>query len=166
MQTFLSLLALSIAAGSFVFAGLQTRILAKQNSVLTATSQLSYNLQVMIRLEDILFQIADDPDSHAHAWSQGSALNRRPEVAIEALLDVMAMAKAAVPYLPDFAKYEPDWDSYINFILDNSHGLRAKLLSRSDWWPELDPFMRRIRDEQAENTKNLVGRARSRSGLY
>jgi hypothetical protein len=175
LQTLLTALAILIAVGSLIFSGLQTRILAKQTAVLTVTSKLSYQFQVITQLEQILFEIADDADSHAHAWSQGSTMNRRPEVAVEALLDVLASAKGATPQLPGFEKYEPDWDSYISFTLENGPGVRAKLLAHPDWWPELDSFARRIRDEQqsgahtngrlADNTfvqaVQILGRPRS-----
>lgn len=61
---------------------------------------------------------------------------------------MLAGAKEATPQLPGFEKYEPDWDSYINFTLENGPGVRAKLLAHPDWWPELDSFVKKISDGQ------------------
>jgi hypothetical protein len=94
-----------------ILAGLQTRILAMQTKSLNAISHLSYNLQVSIRLQDILFQISDDPGSSAYVWGEKGSHNRRPDVAAEALLDVFSMAKAASATLPGFAVNEADWNS-------------------------------------------------------
>lgn len=56
MQILLTVLAILIAAGSLIFSGLQTRIIAKQTAVLTVTSKLSYNFQIINRLEQILLR--------------------------------------------------------------------------------------------------------------
>jgi hypothetical protein len=152
LATSLATLAVLIAAASMVFAGLQTRFLARQTAVLSATSQLSYNLQILARLEDILFQIADDPTSHDHVWNEHSTHNRRPQVAAEALLDTLAMARAATARLPGFANHEDSaWDAYIDSVISLSSTLRATLIAHPDWWPELLSYVNRTNDEPLSN---------------
>jgi hypothetical protein len=161
LEISIAVIAVVIATGSMIFAGLQTRILARQAAELTSTSQVSYNLQVLVRLEEILFQIGDDPASHAYAWGPGSITNQRPELAVEALLDVVVAAKAALVRLPgparkDWVEYEAAWDSYINYIVNNSPGVRARLLVHPDWWPELASFVRTISDEQQDKSEPVA----------
>jgi hypothetical protein len=147
---FLTVLSALIAAASLIFVGVQTRILAKQTRSQNALSHMSFNFQAAIRLQEILFQISDDPDSYAHIWGGKGMHNRRPDVAAEALLDIFAMTKAASTGLPGFAANEADWDSYIDFVLTKSSAVKGKLLAHSDWWPELASFMEKRRDEQQE----------------
>jgi hypothetical protein len=94
----------------------------------------------MQRLQDVLWEAADDPESHARAWGQGCEDNRRPQLATHAILDVVSMALAAVERLPGFSRNGEDWHTYATDILTKSPSLRSEVLSNPNYWPEVLPI--------------------------
>lgn len=140
MDTSLTLLAVAVAAASMIFTGFQTRLLSRQTAMAQATSELSFNLGVMMRLGDILFRIAEDPNSHRHIWGEDTDENDRRHVAIQSLLDVISMALAAVDRLPGFSRNQADWSSYTEYVLEECPTVLKEVLAHPDWWPEVTPF--------------------------
>ena len=141
------------AAAAAVFSGItllvlrkQTRILseqtkmqAEQTRLMYAASELTFNLDVMVRLDDVLRQVAEDPTSHAAIWGEADG-HSVADVMGESVLDVLAMALKACERLPGFASNEEDWTSYAEFVMESSPTLRQKVLDFPKWWPEVTPF--------------------------
>jgi hypothetical protein len=148
MATTLAVTAIFIATASMVFAGLQTRILARQTALLASTSQLSNNTQLLIRLDEVLLMIADDPPSHAHVWGQNNTVNLRPEIAAECLIDVLDAAKDTTARNPGFSAHDAAWDAYIEFVFNNSQNTLDKVLAHPDWWPQIAPSAMRVVNAQ------------------
>src|SRR4051794_32889255 len=121
MLTGLAIGAATAALGSMIFSAWQTRLLS-------ASSELSFNLAVMVRLQEILFEIADHEPSRGHVWPEDDGLNGRPGVATQSLLDVISMALAAVDRLPGFSRNGEDWKSYADFFLVQSPAARKLAL--------------------------------------
>src|SRR5579872_127654 len=70
LQSLLSVTAITIAVGSVIFAAIQNRILARQTRVLQATTELSYNLELIVCLNERILRIADDRGSRAYVWGK------------------------------------------------------------------------------------------------
>lgn len=117
----------------------QTELQAGQYEILASATELQFNLDVMIRLQDVLFNIADDEDSRRVVWGELPDQGR-PQMAADALLDVIAMALKASDRLPNFASNIDDWASYTEYVMSNSPQLRARALSNPKWWPEITPY--------------------------
>jgi len=132
------------AIGSMLFAAFQTRSLATQTKLLRASSELSFNLAVMVRLQEVLFEIADDRQSREMIWPDDDGLNARAGVATQSLLDVLSMAIAAVDRLPGFSRNSDDWSSYTEFVLGQSPATRRLALDNPEWWPEVTPYAHRV----------------------
>ncbi|MEV0803817.1 hypothetical protein AB0I34_39410 [Kribbella sp. NPDC050281] len=131
---------------STVFTGMSVRFLAKQtqaladqNRLMYAASELTFNLDVMVRLQEVLLHVADDESTYQEVWGS-SEENRRPQVAGEAVLDVLSMALKACNRLPGFASNESDWSSYAEYVMATSPALRKRAMDHPDWWPEVTPF--------------------------
>jgi hypothetical protein len=117
----------------------QTELQAEQYEILASATELQFNLDVMVRLQDVLFTVADDDASYSEVWGD-LADNRRPKMAGDALLDVVAMALKACARLPNFASNVDDWKSYTEYLVANSSSLRARALAHPEWWPEVTPY--------------------------
>jgi hypothetical protein len=142
---------------STVFTGMSVRYLAKQtqtladqNRLMYAASELTFNLDVMVRLQEVLFHVANDESTYQEVWG-GSQENRRPQVAGEAVLDVLSMALKACERLPGFASNESDWSSYAEYVMATSPALRKRVLEHPEWWPEVTPFAERAQESAAAN---------------
>jgi hypothetical protein len=122
-----------VAVASMVMTAYQTRLMAR-------ATELSFNLQVMERLQDVLWAAADDADSHAMAWGQDATDNRRPQLSVHAIIDILSMALAACDRLPGFSRNQEDWHTYAADVLRASPALRAEVLSHPKYWPEVLPF--------------------------
>ncbi|GIF00547.1 hypothetical protein [Paractinoplanes rishiriensis] len=147
MEILVAAVAVCVAAASMVFAGLQarsTRLQAQsvleQTSLMQASSELSFNLEVMVRLQEVLLRVADDPQTHQLVWHQDGDENRRPQIASQSILDVLSMALKAVDRLPGFSTNGEDWTSYTRYVLQRSPSLRAEVLKHPEWWPEITPY--------------------------
>ena len=117
----------------------QTELQTGQYEILASATELQFNLDVMIRLQDVLFNIADDETSRNEVWGDRPD-SRRPQMAADALLDVVEMALKACERLPHFASNLDDWKSYTEYVITNSPSLRARALSNPAWWPEITPY--------------------------
>lgn len=130
----------------------QTEILAEQNKmqvaqyeILAAATELQFNLDIMIRLQDVLLEVASDHDSYLKVWGRAND-NRRPQMSADSILDVLSMALKACERLPHFASNESDWSSYVNYVMRQSSSLRSRVLLNREWWPEVVPFAERWTD--------------------
>lgn len=119
--------------------GKQTELQAGQYEILAAATELQFNLDVMVRLQEVLLAVADDDASHNEIWGD-SPENRRPQMAGDAVLDVVAMALKACDRLPHFASNVEDWKSYTEYVMATSPSLRSRALSNPEWWPEITPY--------------------------
>ena len=117
----------------------QTGLQAGQYEILASATELQFNLNVMVRLQEILFNVADDEASRNEVWGNLPGFER-PQMAEDALLDVIAMALKACNRLPHFASNLDDWKSYTEYVIANSPSLRARALSNPQWWPEVMPY--------------------------
>lgn len=142
-----STITLVVAAASMVFSGIQTRHAAMQvrhaNEAVSLSghaAELSFNLEVMARLQDVLFAIADDSASHDLVWGAADTENRRPGVAAQSMLDVLSMALAAMDRLPSPSQDRTDWSSYTKYVLRNSPVVLDQVLQHCEWWPEVVPY--------------------------
>lgn len=150
MELMIALLGVLVASTSTVFAAIQTRKLAQQTELMRASSELSFNLEVMVRLQDVLFAIADHGPSHSLLWGDTDE-NLRPQVSVQAMLDLLSMANAAVGLIPNFSRdKKDDWESYSLHVAKASLALRDEVRSHPDWWPEVTPFVARVCRELGE----------------
>jgi hypothetical protein len=74
---------------SALFTGMSVRYLASQTRVLTeqaklqsdqtrlmyAASELTFNLDVMVRLQEVLLHVADDDAIHKEIWGESNEIN-------------------------------------------------------------------------------------------
>lgn len=152
----------------------QTQLQAGQYEILASATELQFNLNVMIRLQEVLFSIADDEDSRKKVWGILPG-QERPQMAEDALLDVVAMALKACDRLPHFASNLDDWKSYTEYVMENSPSLRARALANPKWWPEITPYAgraqrissrsnpsgSRVADHQVKTAKMLIEHERA-----
>jgi hypothetical protein len=136
----LSILAVLFAGGSVLFSAVQTRHLARQTAVVGSAAELSFNVEIMARLDSVLRTIAEDEATFERFWAQGREEHDRMGVAIQALLDALCMASAATGRLPGFELNAADWDAYTRYVLRSSPVVRQFLDEHLDWWPELRRF--------------------------
>jgi hypothetical protein len=114
-----------------------------QTELMFATSELAFNLDVMIRLDTVLSRVAADPEIHRYVWGETDE-NTTPQLAGDALLDVLSMALKACDRLPGFAaKNLSDWDEYASYVMAASQRLRERVLEVPEYWPEITPYARR-----------------------
>lgn len=141
MELAVALLGVLVASASTVFAGIQARRLAQQTELMRASSELSFNLDVMARLQDVLFAIADHEPSHRLLWGDTQE-NLRPHASVQAMLDLLSMANAAVRLLPNFSRdKKDDWESYTLHVASESSALREEVRKHPEWWPEVTPYV-------------------------
>jgi hypothetical protein len=144
MQTLIGILAIIIAVGSVIFAAIQTRILASQTKVLQITAELSYNLEIIVRMNEAILQIADERKSRAHVWGKVDKQNSRAAHHGRVLLDVLDAAVSGRNRLAQFRDSEfEDWPIYAEYVLERSANLREELRDHSDWWPHLATIAKR-----------------------
>jgi hypothetical protein len=137
MEIKVAIAAVVIAAGSLFFAGWQTRISR-------TAEELTLEREVVTRIDELLFKIADDPPSRRRVWGEGVNEDLRPEVASQALANMLAVALVAVRRLPGFKKNKKAWCSYTKYMLERSPGLRNEILNHPDWWPDVTPVARAV----------------------
>lgn len=123
----------------------QTKLLTQQTEVESSAAELNFNLGVMIRLQQVLYEIADDDAAWEHLWggtpkSEGLPDCRRPVLGVWAMLDVLSMALAACDRLPNFSRNQLDWLQYTLDTLHQSPNLLKEALEVGKiYWPELYP---------------------------
>lgn len=147
MQSLFSVVALTIAIGSVIFAAVQTRILARQAKMLQTTTELSYNLEVIGRMNELLLQIAEHRKSRAYVWGKVGKQNDRTCHQRRAFLDLLDAAVHGVDQLSKFeeSKFE-NWTGYVEYVLEHSQNLRDEVLSHPGWWPAIAPIVDRLTD--------------------
>ncbi len=125
----------------------QTQASLDQNAYLYAATELSFNLEDMMRLDEVLGHVARDDSLHREIWTnrnEGTAV----QVAGDAILDVVAMALKACDRLPGFQTNEEDWKSFGEYLMDNSDRLRDRVLTNREWWPELAPYAQGVASQR------------------
>jgi hypothetical protein len=135
----LSLLAAVAAVGSLAF-------LAKQTKTQSAAAELTFNLEIMKRLDDVLLLIARDERTSACVWSAeppGYAEGGPEQVLTQSLIDPVEMALTAVARLPEFKRNRSDWESYAGDVIDGSAAVRSELAAHPEYWPHLASYDRK-----------------------
>lgn len=130
------------------FSGYQAMQASKQAKLSSSAAELSFNLEVMARLQDILFATARDPASHDHVWGPGDVENNPPGVSAQSMLDVLSMALAAVERMPGFSRNRIDWATYTDDVLRASPALVDLMLKHCDYWPEVVPHANKVAAER------------------
>jgi hypothetical protein len=138
MQNLINILAVVIAVGSVVFVAVQTRILAQQTKVLQRTTELSYNLEIIAQLNEIILQIASKRRSRIYVWGNSGRRNSLTRHEGRILLDVLDAAVSGVTRLSKFENSEfENWHVYAEYVLQSSKNLRDEVGEHPDWWPGL-----------------------------
>jgi hypothetical protein len=144
MQSLVRVVAITVAIGSVIFAAIQTRILARQTKMLQTTTELSYNLELMVRLNEVLFQISDERRSRVYVWGKVGKQNSRSGHEGRALLDVLDAAVSGSNRLLKFRdSHFEDWVRYTEYVLERSRSLRDEVRDHPTWWPNIAPILER-----------------------
>ena len=141
MQSLFSAVAIAIAIGSVIFAAHQNRILANQTKMLQMTVELSYNLEVITHMNEIILQIAGARRSRAYVWGKAGKRNSRSSHEGRVFLDVLDAAVSGVNRLSKLkdSGFE-NWAVYVEYVLQNSRSLRDEVRDHPDWWPSIVPI--------------------------
>src|SRR5215213_5596991 len=92
----LGLIAILVSVMAAGFAGYQAWIGARQIRIQRAASELTFNLELMNRLDEVLLAIADRPEAHAHVWARESTVRPAQDygpghVLTQSLIDVLEL---------------------------------------------------------------------------
>jgi hypothetical protein len=138
MQNLINILAIIIAIGSVIFVAYQTRILAQQTKVLQRTTELSYNLEIIAQMNEIILQIAGKRRSRIYVWGKASRQNDLPHHEGRIFLDVLDAAVSGVNRLSRFEDSEfENWTVYAEHVLRISKNLQNEVREHPNWWPGL-----------------------------
>lgn len=141
MQTVFSVTAITIAIGSVIFAAIQTRILARQTKMLQTTAELSYNLEVIARMNEVILQIAGQRKSRTYVWGKLDKQNNHLCHEGRAFLDVLDAAVSGANRLSKFRDSEfENWAIYTEYVLERSRTLRDEIRDHPAWWPHIAPI--------------------------
>jgi len=104
----LGLIAILVSVMAAAFAGYQAWIGARQIRIQRAASELTFNMDLLNRMDDVLLAIADRPGTRAHAWAWDSPVQPPRDygaghVLTQALIDVLELAMQGTRRLPGFA---------------------------------------------------------------
>jgi len=148
----LGLVAILVSVVAAGFAGYQVWIGARQTRIQRAASELSLNLDLMNRMDDILLEIADRPDVHAHVWTRVSSV--RPvqdygpgHVLTQSLAEVLELAMQATQRLPGFAVNKAGWGSFACEVFDLSAAFRQEVTEHPIWWPTVSHHLQTNRPD-------------------
>src|SRR4051794_20054002 len=137
----LSIVALVVSGLSVVFVLMQTLLMSRSNRTTAAAAELTFNLAVMVQLQDVLLEIAKSPESYAHVWGEPGTetfASPLPRVAGQGLIDMVCMSLKACKQLPNFSENaEQDWKLYAALVMDACPALRQEVLDAPGWWPEV-----------------------------
>ena len=159
----LGLVAILVSAVAAGFAGYQVWIGARQTRIQRAASELSFNLELMNRLDDVLLEIADRPEAHAHVWTRVSSVRPAQDygpghVLTQSLIDVLELVMQATHRLPGFAINKDGWGLYACEAFDLSAALRQEVTEHPKWWPNLSQHLQANRpDAVFRQTRALPG---------
>lgn len=145
MQNLVSIVAIVIAIGSVIFAAIQTRILTHQTRMLQTTAELSYNLEVIARMNEAILQIADRRRSRAYVWGKVGKQNSLSVHQGRVFLDVLDAAVSGKDRLSKLQASEfENWPIYAEYVLKSSTNLRDELREHPVWWPHLAAIAERM----------------------
>lgn len=145
MQILFSLVAIVIALGSVIFAAIQARILAHQTKMLQVTTELSYNLELIARMNELILQIAGERRSRSYVWGKLGKQHSRSRHEGRAFLDVLDAAVSGVNRLSNFRDSGfSNWIAYVEYVLERSQNLRDEVLDHPAWWPNIAPLAERL----------------------
>jgi hypothetical protein len=154
----LSILALIVSIVVAGFTAMQAVHGRRQiNNQVTAT-ELSFNLEVMVRLDTVLKDIAERPETYEHVWTPNPS-ERPPQndclghVMTVSLIDAVELALQATERLPGFAVNEDDWNSYAGYVFQRSGAVRQEVGENPQWWPAMS---RRLEAHVRESASNLA----------
>jgi len=157
MQNLVNILAIIIAIGSAIFVAFQTRILAQQTKMLQRTTELSYNLEVISQMNEIILQIAGKRKSRIHVWGKASKENSLPHHEGRIFLDVLDAAVSGVNRLSKFEDSEfENWAVYAEYVLQNSKNLRGEVCEHPNWWPDLALLIEKLTWDAGPPAGHLV----------
>jgi len=148
MGTLLAIVAVIAAVGSVIFAGWQT-------SISRATAELQVETAVVTRLDDLLFKVAGDPAYCRAVWGE-HAEEGHPQVAPQAIANMLQVGLTAVHRLPGFQDNKESWDSYTKDMLEHSPGVLQEIINHRTWWPEVTPIadgVKRAQEQSAADGK-------------
>jgi hypothetical protein len=142
-----------IALGTLLVLGYQTMQLAHQTqqnqdslSLSASAAELSFNLEVMKRNQEVMFKVEETPECREYVWAKQVDRTKKPSgLAVQcgdAILDVLSMALAAVGRMPGFGHNGDDWESYTRHMMQSCPNLRQRVLDNPVWWPEVTPYAR------------------------
>jgi len=139
-----------MAAG---FSGYQAWIGARQIRIQRAASELTFNLELMNRMDDVLLAIADRPEAHAHVWAWDSSVPPAQDygpghVLTQALVDVLELAMQGTHRLPGFAVSKEGWGLFACEAFDLSAALRQEVTEHPKWWPNLSDHLQANRPDE------------------
>jgi hypothetical protein len=137
MENSIAIVAAIAAIGSFIFAGRQTRISR-------ATAELQVETDAVTRLDDLLFKAAGDPAFRRAVWGE-HAEEDHPQIAPQAIANMLQVGLTAVHRLPGFQNNKESWDSYTKDMLEHSPGVLDQILAHPTWWPEVTPIAAKVK---------------------
>jgi hypothetical protein len=148
----LGLIAILVSVMAAGFAGYEAWIGARQIRIQRAASELTFNLELMNRLDDVLLAIADRPEAHAHIWTPDSSVRPAQDygpghVLTQTLIDVLELVMQATQRLPGFAVNSEGWGLYACEAFDLSAALRQEVTEHPKWWPTLSQHLRAKRPD-------------------
>jgi hypothetical protein len=148
----LGLIAIIVSVMAAAFAGYQAWIGARQMRIQRAASELTFNMELMNRMDDVLLAIADRPEAHAHVWACDSSVPPSQDygaghVLTQSLIDVLELAMQASHRLPGFAISKEGWGDYAREAFDMSAALRQEVAAHPKWWPNLSRHLETARPE-------------------
>jgi hypothetical protein len=149
----LSLIAILVSVMAAGFAGYQAWIGARQVRIQRAASELTFNLALMNRMDEVLLAIADRPEARTHVWARESS--GRPaqdygpgHVLTQALIDFLELAMQGAHRLPGFAVSKEGWGLFACEAFDLSAALRQEVAAHPSWWPNLNRHLECARPEE------------------
>ena len=146
----LGLIAILVSIMAAGFAGYQAWIGARQIQIQRAASKLTFNLEVMNRIDGVVLAIAERPEAHAHVWARESSVRPAqdygPEhVLTQSMIDVLELAMQGTHRLPGFAVNKEGWGLYACEAFDLSAALRQEVMEHPKWWPTLSQHLQTAR---------------------
>jgi hypothetical protein len=108
MSNLIATAALIVSMAGLILVLVQTRRVTEQTRIGQASAELSFNLGLNVRMQEVLLTIARDPESYRHVWGaahspeSADGLPQR-EVSVQALIDLLSLALAGVELLPDLS---------------------------------------------------------------
>jgi hypothetical protein len=150
VETRLLIIAQVLTLFTLIVLFIQTLVGQESFKLSASAAELSFNLDVMARNQDVNFIAAEDPDCYKYVWKEelkGKELpapGSKVEQCGDAILDVLSMAIAAVDQMPGFSRNRgDDWARYTAYVMDSSPNLRNRVLAQKGWWPELEKYAKR-----------------------